>query len=73
MSMREMVSYMVVNIWQLTITVRVCRLFLRKSHTTRSEEDSRWESLFNGFSNSRVYLFLQNDTCNLPYHKYWRR
>ena len=63
MSMWEMVIYLVVNFMAINITVRFAECFLKNNIRSR-----RWRSggiVIYWLINSLVYLFLQNDTCNL--------
>lgn len=63
MSMWEMVIYLVVNFMAINITIRFAECFLKNNIRSR-----RWRSggiVIYWFINSLVYLFLQNDTCNL--------
>lgn len=63
MSMWEMVIYLVVNFMAINITVRFAECFLKNNIR------SRWGRIggivIYWLINSLVYLFLQNDTCNL--------
>ena len=63
MSMWEMVIYLVVNFMAINITIRFAECFLKNNIRSR-----RWRSggiVIYWLINSLVYLFLQNDTCNL--------
>lgn len=63
MSMWEMVIYLVVNFMAINITVRFAECFL-KNHI-RSRRGRIGGIVIYWLINSLVYLFLQNDTCNL--------
>lgn len=63
MSMREMVIYLVVNFMAINITVRFAECFLKNN--IRSRRCRSGGIVIYWLINSLVYLFLQNDTCNL--------
>ena len=63
MSMWEMVIYLVVNFMAINITVRFAECFLKNN--IRSRRGRTGGIVIYWLINSLVYLFLQNDTCNL--------
>ena len=63
MSMWEMVIYLVVNFMAINITVRFAECFLKNN--IRSRRGRIGGIVIYWLINSLVYLFLQNDTCNL--------
>lgn len=63
MSMWEMVIYLVVNFMAINITVRFAECFLKND--IRSRRGRIGGIVIYWLINSLVYLFLQNDTCNL--------
>lgn len=63
MSMWEMVIYLVVNFMAINITVRFAECFLKNN--IRSRRRRIGGIVIYWLINSLVYLFLQNDTCNL--------